>query len=180
LPAEIGASNGNVEMKIEKMALGDGKSQVKMPGMAGGLTLEKIDAGTLDMKVTIKEGVAAFEKLDAKGKDLELSGSGSLRLASPFDRSRADITIAYKFDDGYKNRSDRTKVAFELIGNNPILQRATGPDGMVRLQLSGTVTTLRPRPAAAAPNGGAKKPLKRGKKGEEAEAPEPEAEPEAP
>lgn len=148
LPEVATASAGLIDLKIEQLALGDGKNKVKIPGMAGGLTLDKLDAGTLELKIALKEGVAAIEKLEAKGKDLELDGSGSVELAYPLSRSRAAVTLGFKVSDGYKNRSDRTKMAFELLSGNPVMKRATGSDGMTRLQLSGVLTALRPRPAA--------------------------------
>jgi type II secretion system protein N len=164
LPEEASATTGLVDLRIEELAIGDGKSKVKLPNMAAGMTLDKIDAGTLTIKVPIKEGVASFETFEAKGKDLEVNGSGSVRLGSPLERSRADLTVGLKFDDGYKNRSDRTKAAFDMMSANPIAKRAIDPDGTLRLQGSGAFNALRWR--AAAPTAAAKtaKPKKASKK----------------
>jgi type II secretion system protein N len=180
IPEEIATSAGDVDLEIAGLVLGDGKNKMKIPGMAGGLTLDPIDAGTLKMKMSIKEGVAAIETFEAKGKDLTLDGSGSLRLATPFDRSRADLTIGFKVEDAYKNKSEKSKIALELMSGNPIMRSATGSDGMTRLQLSGVVSMLRPRPAAPGGSAASKKAAAsrsaKGKKGkntaseEEAEA----------
>lgn len=155
LPETITTSEGDIDLEISGLVLGDGKNKMKIPGMGGGLTLDPIDAGTLKLKMSLKEGVVAIETLEAKGKDLALDGSGSLRLASPFDRSRADVTIGFKIEEAYKNKSEKSKIALELMSGNPVMRSATGSDGMTRLQLSGPVTMLRPRPAAP---GGPKKP----------------------
>jgi type II secretion system protein N len=181
LPEEASAATGLIDVKIDELAIGDGKNKVKLPMMTAGMTIDKIDAGTLTMKVPIKEGVASIETFEAKGKDLEADGSGSVRLGSPFERSRADVTFGLKFDDGYKNRSERTKIVFEMMTNNPIAKRALDPDGTLRLQGSGAITSLRFRAAAptAAAKPGAAKPKRAAKKkaaGEE----EPSAEEEAP
>ena len=162
LGEQAAGTQGDVVMTIDKLVLGDGKSKVKVPGMAGGLTLDPIDAGTLDLKVDVKDGVATVEKMESKGKDLELSGSGSIRIARPFSQSRADITLAVKFSDAYKQRSDRTKVAFELMSQNPMIKRATGSDGMMRFKLTGSLSALRAvrvDDGAAAP--GRRKPRRR-------------------
>jgi type II secretion system protein N len=172
LPEQVTASAGNVDLEIAGLTLGDGKNKMKVPGMAGGLTLDAIDAGTLKLKVAIKEGVAAIETLEAKGKDLQLEGSGSLRLATPFDRSRADLTLGFKLEDSYRNKSEKTKIAMELMQGNPLMKSATGSDGMTRLQLSGVLTMLRPRAAAPTASTAGKKATKakKKKKGEEAAA----------
>jgi len=177
LPEDIKAGAGEVDLEISGLTLGDGKNKMKLPGMAGGLTLDPIDAGVLKLKVSLKEGVAAIDTLEAKGKDLVLDGSGSVRLASPFERSRVEMTLGFKLEDAYRNKSEKTKLALELMTGNPLMKSATGSDGMTRLQLSGGVTTLHPRPAtpgAAAAKKAAKTSKSKKKKGAEDE---PEGEP---
>jgi type II secretion system protein N len=150
LAKEAAGTQGSVELRIADLRLGDkDKLKVKIPGMAGGLTLDKIDAGTLELKLAVRDGVATIETMEAKGKDVELSGSGSIRVASPFAQSRADITLAVKFAEAYKQR-ERTKNAFLFISENPMIKRATGPDGTMRFKLTGAMTALRYAPAGAA------------------------------
>ena len=51
--------------------LGDAKgAKLRVPGMAGPLTLDTIDAGTLEIKLAISDGVATIERFESKGKDL--------------------------------------------------------------------------------------------------------------
>lgn len=175
LPEDIATSAGAIDLEISGLTLGDGKNKMKIPGMSGGLTLDPIDAGTLKLKLGVKEGIVAVETLETKGKDLALDGSGSLRLASPFERSRADFTLGFKIEDTYRNKSEKTKLALELMSGNPMMKSATGADGMTRLQLSGGIMALRSRPAtpgagAAAKRAAAKSSSKsKKKKGEEAE-----------
>lgn len=146
-PAE---TNGKVELSIKQLKLGDGKAKVKIPGMVGGLTLDQLDAGNTEIKLNIREGVATVERLEAKGKDIELTGSGSLRLAQALGQSRIDLNIEVKFDKAYKERSERTKVMFELMEASPIIKRATNEDGSMRFRISGTVASPRSTPAAGA------------------------------
>jgi type II secretion system protein N len=144
-------THGTVELHIKQLRLGDGKAKVKIPGMGGGLTLDPVDAGTTDLKLNIRDGVATVERLDAKGKDLSLTGSGSVRLARALPQSRIDLTIEVKFDKGYTQRSERTKAAFELMAASPLMQRAQSPDGTMRFRVSGTLAN--PRSSPAAPSG---------------------------
>jgi type II secretion system protein N len=163
-PAE---TQGDVDLTVERLKLADGKTKVKVPGMAGGLTLETIDAGKLELKLAIKEGVATIERMESKGKDLEMSGSGSIRLSTPFAQSRADITLSVKFDEAYKTRNDRTRAMFDLITQNPMIQPALGPDGTMRFKLTGAIGAMR-----AAPQGGAAGPAGRKPRGKRAAAPD--------
>lgn len=153
-------TQGSIDLHITGVKLGDGKAKVKLPGMPGGLTIDAIDAGELDLKVTIRDGVASIEKLESKGKDLQLTGSGSVRVVKAVSQSRTDITLGVKFDEAYTKKSERTKTVFELMGSNPLLKRATSSDGTIRFRLTGALGNLR---AAPAPSAGA-----RGRKGKAA------------
>jgi type II secretion system protein N len=146
-------THGSVELHIKQLRLGDGKAKVKIPGMAGGLTLDTIDAGTTDLKLNIRDGVATVERLEAKGKDITLTGSGSVRLARALPQSRIDMTLEVKFDKAYTQRSERTKAAFELMGASPLMQRASSPDGSLRFRVSGTLANPRSTPAAPSAQG---------------------------
>jgi len=146
-------TQGNIELRIEGLKLGDGKAKLKLPGMPGGLTLDMVDAGDLDLKVVIRDGIASFEKLESKGKDLELSGSGSVRVIKPVGQSRADLTLGVKVEDAYKKKSERTAAAFELLSNSPLMKRATSADGSIRFRLTGPIAAMRAAPGAGAGSG---------------------------
>src|SRR3954471_10724607 len=52
-------TSGNVDLRIEHVKVGDAKgAKLRVPGMSGPLTLDSIDAGTLEIKLTIRDGVA--------------------------------------------------------------------------------------------------------------------------
>jgi type II secretion system protein N len=143
-PAE---TQGFVDLRIEGVKIGDQKgAKIKIPGMSGPLTLDAIDAGALDLKLAIKDGVATIERLESKGKDLALNGSGSIRVASELAQSRTDLTLGAKFDAGYRQRSDRTKSMFDILS----MQRMVSSDGALRVKVTGPLNALRGVPAAPA------------------------------
>lgn len=141
---------GDIRLKIEKLVLGDGKSKVPIPGMATGLTVDPIDAGTLTLEIAIRQGVASIERLETDGKDVELKASGAFRPVRPLDRVRLDVTLEIGFSDAYKSRNDRTRALFDLLGTQPLVKRATTADGKIRLRVSGPPDRLRSRPAGGA------------------------------
>ncbi|MDD9946096.1 MAG: type II secretion system protein GspN [Myxococcales bacterium] len=147
LPSDTVESTGKIELEVERTTLGDGKAKIAVPGMRDGFTLEKVNAGKLDLAINIANGTATLERLSTDGADLVLDGSGLVKLASPVGRSRLNLTLAFKFSDAYKQRDDKTKAVFELMSFRPELKRATTPTGALRFQLSGTVAAPRGRPA---------------------------------
>ena len=149
LSNQAAETQGEIDLHIDGLHLGDAKSDLKLPIPGfGQLSLDPIDAGKLELKIAIKEGVATIEKLEANGKDVELSGSGSVRLVpAQLAQSRADLTLAVKFDKRYAERSERMKTRVMLLNDNPMVKNATGADGRMRFNLTGTLDNPRAVPA---------------------------------
>jgi type II secretion system protein N len=146
LPAEAQKTQGDFELKISGLRIGDGKAKLSMPGLRSGMTLEEVDAGSLDLAIKAKNGSAEIERFATDGKDLKIHGEGSIRLANPLRRSRPDIQLELALSDGYKNKTDRTKALFEILAMQPDWQKATGPDGAMNLHVGGTFQTPRATP----------------------------------
>ena len=153
---------GSIDLHIEGLKLGDGKTKIKLPGMPGGLTLDTLNAGNLDLKIAIRDGVGSVEKLESKGKDMQLTGSGSIRMAKSLGQSRVDLAMGVKVEDSYTSKSERMKAAFDLMSNSPLLKRAMNPDGTIRFRLTGPLTTMRAAPGAAASGGATRRTAKKG------------------
>lgn len=148
LPADVTKSTGEVKLEVRDLHMGDGKAKIKVPGMGAGsgLTLDEIDAGKLSVAVNLRDGIANVTRFATDGKDLKLSAKGKVHLAEPLKRSRPDLDIDLTFSDAYKNKSDRTKAMFELLGMRPEWQHATTPDGTMRVHVGGTFLALRASP----------------------------------
>jgi type II secretion system protein N len=149
LPAEAPKTTGEMELKIAGLRIGDGKAKLSMPGLRSGMTLEEVDAGTLDLAMKAQNGSADIVRFATDGKDLKIHGEGSLRLANPLRRSRPDVQLELKLSDAYKNKTDRTKALFEILSMQPDWQRATGADGALNLHVAGTLQTPRATPGGS-------------------------------
>jgi type II secretion system protein N len=148
IPAEASKSTGSVKLEIKGLHLGDGKAKIKIPALgSAGLTVDEIDAGKLELGIQVQDEVATLTRFATDGKDLRLNGKGALRLVEPFKRSRPDITLDLSFSQAFRTKSDRTKAMFEIIGMRPEWQRATTPDGTLRVHLGGTLQLPRGGPA---------------------------------
>lgn len=156
LPAEANKTTGDLELKISGLRIGDGKAKLVLPGLRSGMTLEEVDAGSLDLAIKASNGSAELVRFATDGKDLKIHGDGSIRLANPMRRSRPDVQLELKLSDAYKQKTDRTKALFEILAMQPDWQRATGTDGSLNLHVTGTLQTPR-----ATPGGTLRAPRKR-------------------
>jgi type II secretion system protein N len=145
VPSEVAESTGNIAVTIEQLSLGDGKSKLEIPDW-GGLTLDRAEAGNLELTVTIEEGVANIERATARGKDLELDALGKVRLLRPLKRSDLNVMIRAKVQDAYKERSPKVATMLELASSG--LKAAQTEDGAIQYTIAGAVGgRLRPRAA---------------------------------
>lgn len=138
LSADVQKTKGEVSLDIAKLRLGDGEAKLKLPNMGDGLTIERIDAGDVKVRLEVENGVAQVKKLEGDGPDLELRGGGSVRLVRPASMSRLDLMVRVKFTDTYRNKSDRTRTLFSLF-DMPMLGAAKTPDGALQYRVNGSI-----------------------------------------
>jgi type II secretion system protein N len=149
MPSEVAESTGDIEISIEGLSIGDGESQLDIPGW-GGLTLDKAEAGNLEFVATIEEGSANIERATAHGKDLELDVLGRVRLQRPLKNSAPNLMFRVKIQDAYKERSTKVATMLELASAG--LKAAQTADGAIQYTVAGTFAgRLRPRGAGRLP-----------------------------
>lgn len=149
MPSEVAQSTGNVEITIEGLNLGDGKSKLDIPDW-GGLTLDQADAGNFELLATVEEGIAKIERATAHGKDVELDALGKVRLARPLKRSELNTMLRVKIRDAYKQRSPKVATMLELASSG--IEAALTEDGAIQYKIAGSLGgRLRPRAAGKQP-----------------------------
>lgn len=146
---ESGA-NGLLDLNVRNLSLGDGETRVPVPGtvLAGGLTLETIRAGTLQLRARFANGTARVERLNCRGTDIQLRGVGNILLDRDPRLARLDLFLSAKFGDEYQARNDRTRSMFQLMDMNARLRQARTTDGSWQFHLRGSPAgQLIPEPA---------------------------------
>ena len=109
---KLSKGSGAIQLTVSQLSLGDGKAKIRNT-----IALPRLDAGTLELVATVKDGHVNVEKLSANGPDLELHSEGRLRLRDPFGTSRAELDLAFRFTDRYKTKNDITKGLFGEPGS---------------------------------------------------------------
>lgn len=145
MPSEVNESKGDVAITVEGLKVGDGESQLEIPGW-GGLTVDQADAGNFELLATIEDGVAKIERASSDGSDLKLGMLGNIRLGRPLKRSELDLILRVKIEDAYKESSPKVATMFELASSG--LQSAMTSDGAIQYTIAGSLGgRMRPRPA---------------------------------
>ena len=132
-------------LTVKEAGITGGK--VNLPGM-GMLTLPAAKFGTLAIELVLKDGKGTFEKLDATGGDVELSGDGlyfawqpRLEFAPLFGKARFKLAPAF---------SSKAEVRGFASLLDAALAGARGGEGTYGLQVFGSLGHPQVRPAGAA------------------------------
>lgn len=150
LAAEVPQSAGEVDLEVSGLTIGDDEAKIKMPGMGDGVTLPTLNAGTLQLRAAIAEGVLTLDRLQGRGDDLELDGEGEIRLARRMPQTQLNVLVRAEFMDSYKERNNRTRALFDIMSLNPRLRAARTTEGALQYRLAGHLATLRPQAAGRA------------------------------
>ena len=147
-----GKANGRIDFTVRALQVGDGETRVPIPGtmLAGGLTLESIRVGTLQLTSQFTEGVGRVERLSSRGADVELRGIGDIRIDRDPRLARLDLFLQARFTDAFRNKSDRTRSMFTLMEMNGRIRQAKASDGSWQFRLRGSPSgQMIPAPAGS-------------------------------
>jgi type II secretion system protein N len=124
---KVTKANGNIDLELKDMAIGDGKS--KLFGM---LALPRASLGNFVLNAEVKDGQAKITKLSAPGKDIELQGDGKIQLRDNPGDSILDMNLKFRVNDGYRGKSDATKSLFGAPGSTitPLIEALPPPNGL--------------------------------------------------
>lgn len=144
-------AEGTVDLAAEDLILGDGKAKIQ-----NAIALPELHMGAFALKAQISGGRLRIEECSARGRDLDLSMTGSIRLRPRVETSIADLELKFSFAEKYRTQSDLTKALFGQPDSKipGLFDTATGShltkqeDGTYAARLAGPVARLTPRPLA--------------------------------
>lgn len=143
LPASTaGKPSGRIELEVKEAGIAGG--QLPIPGMSTGLTLPRMGFGEVRAAVSLAEGKASFEKLEARGGDAELETEGlsvvvqpRMEFAPVFGKAKVKVKDAFWANSGTQGFKGLVDVA---------LAQAKGRDGAWHFTLTGSAGHLRMQP----------------------------------
>jgi type II secretion system protein N len=107
-------------------------------GSVKGLTLPKLNAGNLDVQLTLDKGNAHVDRASLRGGDLEVDADGSIRLKPLLTLSQVELHTRLKLGDAWLNANPIFKTLLTAVNN------ARQPDGSYVFTLTGPLANLNP------------------------------------
>lgn len=162
----IDKANGTVSLEVENFWVSDGKTPFKIPALKAvfgseDITLPQINIGNVPVQVSVKNGVATIEKMEGKGKDLELGVDGRIVLRESVPESDLGVNLRFKFNDSYKKKGESTAGLLLILDSEPKLRASKRPDGFYALRVHGPLgnPVVAPGPGGGAAAAGGLVPL---------------------
>jgi type II secretion system protein N len=146
--------NGTVALEIRDMFAGNAKElTVKTP--LGPFTLPRLKVGNFDVSGEAKDGILKITKVGAQGGDVDVNGDGRVQLREVATDAHLEVALKFKINDGYRTKSDKTKLLFGAPGSkekpmlemDPRMAKSKTADGYYGLKIGGTLAKPDVQPA---------------------------------
>jgi type II secretion system protein N len=101
---DLSQANGQLTLDTKELLIQGGTVTVPMYGQPTPMDLPKIALGDIDGRIRIEKGLATVESLQAKSEDLEVQGSGTVKLGQRLDVSQPDMDFKLRAEPEFVKR----------------------------------------------------------------------------
>lgn len=119
---DLGQASGSLALEAKNLVVNGGSVNVPIPQYGPEPTpidLPKIAFGDITGKVKIEKGAGTVEELHLKSADMEVQGSGSVKLAKRLEYAEPNVEVRMKFDPEFQKRLGLLGSALSMIGPDP-------------------------------------------------------------
>jgi type II secretion system protein N len=102
--ADLSQAKGTLALNGDQLLLKGGTLSLPLYGEMTPVDLPRIAIGDLEARVKFDKGLGIIERFHAKGADLDVSASGTIKLAKRVDYSEANVDIKLKTEADFKTR----------------------------------------------------------------------------
>jgi type II secretion system protein N len=101
---DLSQANGQLALDTKELLIAGGNVIVPMYGQPTPMDLPRISLGEIDARIKIEKGLGTVEALQAKSEDLEVRGSGTVKLGQRLDVSQPDMDFKLRAEPEFVKR----------------------------------------------------------------------------
>ncbi|MFL5355312.1 type II secretion system protein GspN [Archangium sp.] len=101
---DLSQANGQLALDTKELIIQGGNVMVPMYGTPTPMDLPRIALGNIDARIKIEKGLGTVETLQAKSDDLEIQGSGTVKLGQRLDVSQPDMDFKLRAEAEFVKR----------------------------------------------------------------------------
>ncbi len=116
---DFGQANGELVLEGQQVVVNGGTLTVPMYGTPTPMDLPKIPFGNIDGLLKIEKGAGRLETLTAKSEELDLAGSGTLKLAKRLEYSEPNLELKFKVEQEFVKRLGMLGAGLGMLKSDP-------------------------------------------------------------
>ncbi|HZH02156.1 MAG TPA: type II secretion system protein GspN, partial [Myxococcaceae bacterium] len=101
---DLSRADGIISLEGSGLSVNGGNVTMPLMGQPTPVDLPKVVLGNLQARITFVKGLGTLEVFQAKGSDLDISASGTLKLARKIDYSEPNVDVKIKADPEFVKR----------------------------------------------------------------------------
>jgi type II secretion system protein N len=101
---DLSLANGQLDLDTRGLIIQGGKVTVPMYGQPTAMDLPRITLGDLDARIKVDKGLGTVETLQSKSDDLEMQGTGTVKLGQRLDVSQPDMEFKLRAEPEFVKR----------------------------------------------------------------------------
>lgn len=101
---DLSQANGQLALDTKDLLIQGGNVMVPMYGTPTPMDLPRIALGNIDARIKFEKGQGTVEALQAKSEDLEIQGSGTVKLGQRLDVSQPDMDFKLRAEAEFVKR----------------------------------------------------------------------------
>jgi len=112
---DLSKANGSLSFKLDRLVVNGGTVTVPVMGQPMPVELQKVAIGDLEGMVKFDKGQGKIEKFQGKSEDLELLGSGTLKLARQVDYAEPNVDLKLKVEPDVQKRLGAIAMGLNIL-----------------------------------------------------------------
>jgi type II secretion system protein N len=116
---DFGQANGSFKLVGRQVMVNGGTIVIPMYGTPTPMDLPKIAFGELTAQLKIEKGQGTVDALSAKSQDIELVGTGSLKLAKRLEYSEPNLELKFKAEQDFVKRLGMLGAGLAMMRSDP-------------------------------------------------------------
>jgi type II secretion system protein N len=115
------AADGSLQLNLDDFVIKGGTVMVPMYGESTPIDLPRVAFGNVEAKAKLTKGVFAIEQFKGKSEDLELLGSGDVKLAKKLGLSALDLQLKLRTEQAFIQRLGAVGMGLSVLPSDPAL-----------------------------------------------------------
>jgi len=112
---DLSQAKGSLSLNVDQLAVNGGTLKIPIDGEMTPMDLPRIAIGDVEAKINFQKGLGTIEKFQAKGSDVDLFATGTVKLSKRLEYSEPNVDVRMKLEPDFTKRLGIVAVGFSTL-----------------------------------------------------------------